>query len=376
MLVNHQNGLCLQGGDVAGSLASAQACDGALSSQQWSYDPDTYIMKQQSTSLCLAWALVSDQYQVGLGSCTIGSHVQRWALEPYGSCVYQSGDCDGCGRQDCRWCNRFSQCLPKTSGRRRRAAPLSEQNCWVGCLEDRADYCGDDKDTCMNESYHLHILWMLVACAITVPCCLILWWCCASNRKSIKLCLCCIKRNSRVAPSEPIPVQLSPESSRSEARAIAQEGSAFDMRTFRNSLRPGPRIYRHRENVEPATGVPVVSVPAPPRIALESIPAIRNAWVAGSRRTERVEMSPQAREAKALAGIEGSAKSLAAGLKNFTIKSPDDGEQCPICIEEWVPSEVAKLLPCGHKFHQECIQGWLQKSTLCPICKADACPEK
>lgn len=45
---------------------------------------------------------------------------------------------------------------------------------------------------------------------------------------------------------------------------------------------------------------------------------------------------------------------------------------CDICIEEYVDGEVLTELPCGHRYHVECILPWLTKrSSLCPHCRAD-----
>jgi hypothetical protein len=32
---------------------------------------------------------------------------------------------------------------------------------------------------------------------------------------------------------------------------------------------------------------------------------------------------------------------------------------CPICHEPWVVGDVRVNLPCGHRFHHECIEEWL-----------------
>ncbi|KAI8465092.1 MAG: hypothetical protein J3K34DRAFT_371568 [Monoraphidium minutum] len=50
------------------------------------------------------------------------------------------------------------------------------------------------------------------------------------------------------------------------------------------------------------------------------------------------------------------------------------GEGCAICAEEYVPSDVVRVLPCRHRMHLECIDRWLLKSTEhsapkgCPLC--------
>jgi len=43
-------------------------------------------------------------------------------------------------------------------------------------------------------------------------------------------------------------------------------------------------------------------------------------------------------------------------------------EECSICIDTDNTSEWS-ILPCGHKFHRECISKWLLTNQTCPICR-------
>ncbi|XP_022590722.2 uncharacterized protein LOC34618153 [Cyclospora cayetanensis] len=45
--------------------------------------------------------------------------------------------------------------------------------------------------------------------------------------------------------------------------------------------------------------------------------------------------------------------------------------KCTICFDEYEGGETQRRLPCTHSFHQRCIDCWLKRSTLCPICKHD-----
>ncbi|KFG47074.1 zinc finger, C3HC4 type (RING finger) domain-containing protein, partial [Toxoplasma gondii FOU] len=47
---------------------------------------------------------------------------------------------------------------------------------------------------------------------------------------------------------------------------------------------------------------------------------------------------------------------------------------CAICIEDFVPTALVRLLPCGHVFHRTCIDSWFTRSTLCPLCLHDYRP--
>ena len=48
-----------------------------------------------------------------------------------------------------------------------------------------------------------------------------------------------------------------------------------------------------------------------------------------------------------------------------------DQQTCAICIADYNNNDVLRILPCGHNFHQECIDQWLNQSLLCPFCKRD-----
>lgn len=50
---------------------------------------------------------------------------------------------------------------------------------------------------------------------------------------------------------------------------------------------------------------------------------------------------------------------------------------CSICCEDYAAGDVLRALPCGHRFHLECIDRWLLSSTdysrppACPMCNAE-----
>ncbi|KAJ1832062.1 hypothetical protein LPJ63_003815 [Coemansia sp. RSA 2711] len=48
-------------------------------------------------------------------------------------------------------------------------------------------------------------------------------------------------------------------------------------------------------------------------------------------------------------------------------------ESCSICLCDITGGEeLVSLIPCHHEFHVSCASQWLtQKSTMCPLCKAD-----
>lgn len=44
---------------------------------------------------------------------------------------------------------------------------------------------------------------------------------------------------------------------------------------------------------------------------------------------------------------------------------------CMVCLCDFQLCEDCRKLPCGHVFHQNCVDEWLRRCTDCPICKAN-----
>ena len=45
--------------------------------------------------------------------------------------------------------------------------------------------------------------------------------------------------------------------------------------------------------------------------------------------------------------------------------------ECSICFERYRKRQVINVLPCGHKFHHNCVKIWFRKSVRCPLCRFD-----
>ena len=46
---------------------------------------------------------------------------------------------------------------------------------------------------------------------------------------------------------------------------------------------------------------------------------------------------------------------------------------CSVCFEQFVEDEYVRVLPCGHRYHIECVDRWLaSKSIRCPMCQHPA----
>ncbi|XP_075056330.1 E3 ubiquitin-protein ligase RNF149 [Mixophyes fleayi] len=48
-----------------------------------------------------------------------------------------------------------------------------------------------------------------------------------------------------------------------------------------------------------------------------------------------------------------------------------EAENCAVCIENYKPKDVVRILPCKHIFHRQCIDPWLLEHRTCPMCKLD-----
>jgi E3 ubiquitin-protein ligase RNF13 len=58
--------------------------------------------------------------------------------------------------------------------------------------------------------------------------------------------------------------------------------------------------------------------------------------------------------------------------------SLDASDACCICLEDYTDGDTLIILPCTHKYHQQCLEPWLEsRNRHCPMCKRDAskqCP--
>jgi len=48
------------------------------------------------------------------------------------------------------------------------------------------------------------------------------------------------------------------------------------------------------------------------------------------------------------------------------------GNECALCLDEYKHGDKVVAFPCTHFFHEDCVQPWFAKSTLCPLCQQDA----
>jgi hypothetical protein len=57
---------------------------------------------------------------------------------------------------------------------------------------------------------------------------------------------------------------------------------------------------------------------------------------------------------------------------DFIASVPGFHNECSICIEQVTDKELVKRLPkCGHMYHAKCIDTWLDKNNICPVCRVN-----
>lgn len=44
---------------------------------------------------------------------------------------------------------------------------------------------------------------------------------------------------------------------------------------------------------------------------------------------------------------------------------------CAVCLSEFEWGDMMRQLPCGHNFHRACIDKWLKRNKVCPLCLQD-----
>jgi len=61
-----------------------------------------------------------------------------------------------------------------------------------------------------------------------------------------------------------------------------------------------------------------------------------------------------------------------AGETDHGDEEEGNGCSCSICLDDFENKEQVRCLPCGHKFHDDCVVPWLTKrQSCCPLCKFD-----
>ena len=84
---------------------------------------------------------------------------------------------------------------------------------------------------------------------------------------------------------------------------------------------------------------------------------------------ELVERYPQNPIPAPASAIDSLAEFKYSNEKKSNDSKQEECDECSICLGKFVEDETLKLLPCTHKFHKECVETWLSRSGMCPVCK-------
>ncbi|KAK4842258.1 hypothetical protein QYF36_018692 [Acer negundo] len=69
-------------------------------------------------------------------------------------------------------------------------------------------------------------------------------------------------------------------------------------------------------------------------------------------------------------GQPPASKASMEAMPSFKIdREMGGGGECVICLEEYEDGEMAKEMPCNHRFHDKCIDKWLEIHGSCPVCR-------
>nr|GMD29034.1 E3 ubiquitin-protein ligase CIP8 [Ipomoea batatas]GMD84747.1 E3 ubiquitin-protein ligase CIP8 [Ipomoea batatas]GMD89338.1 E3 ubiquitin-protein ligase CIP8 [Ipomoea batatas]GME06180.1 E3 ubiquitin-protein ligase CIP8 [Ipomoea batatas]GME20119.1 E3 ubiquitin-protein ligase CIP8 [Ipomoea batatas] len=68
-------------------------------------------------------------------------------------------------------------------------------------------------------------------------------------------------------------------------------------------------------------------------------------------------------------GAPPASKTAIEALPTVVIKSELEELVCAICKDSVITGETAKELPCGHRYHGDCIVPWLGSRNSCPVCR-------
>eukprot|EP00727_Mastigamoeba_balamuthi_P008412 m51a1_g4193 hypothetical protein (225) ;mRNA; r:405142-405899 len=179
-----------------------------------------------------------------------------------------------------------------------------------------------------------------------------LWWChsCSKTFKPLPtsvVCPTCWQGFVEPMPSEPAP-----------ARAQPAINVHYRLPGVYLALRPGPagaplRLYD--------IALPTVEVSGATGAVPES--------ALGARSDEEVEriLDRLFRGYQPRGNPPASKRSRQESLREVVVEAP--GERCAVCMEDLEQGARVSAMPCGHRFHAQCIGPWLELRNTCPCCR-------
>uniref|UniRef100_A0ACD5WPW7 Uncharacterized protein n=1 Tax=Avena sativa TaxID=4498 RepID=A0ACD5WPW7_AVESA len=67
-------------------------------------------------------------------------------------------------------------------------------------------------------------------------------------------------------------------------------------------------------------------------------------------------------------GVPPASKAAIASLKEVKAEEGSPPSDCAICLDAF---DGGKEMPCGHRFHGECLDRWLGVHGSCPVCRSE-----
>ena len=55
-------------------------------------------------------------------------------------------------------------------------------------------------------------------------------------------------------------------------------------------------------------------------------------------------------------------------LNVFINKQEGDYKECVICLEDMGKNQELILIKCSHIYHKKCLEDWISKNSICPLC--------
>lgn len=59
----------------------------------------------------------------------------------------------------------------------------------------------------------------------------------------------------------------------------------------------------------------------------------------------------------------------ASSLSDCGTASDETVNECRICLSQFESNDTLRTLPCLHRFHRDCIDNWIQRNAVCPVCR-------
>merc|ERR1719291_1295126 len=64
----------------------------------------------------------------------------------------------------------------------------------------------------------------------------------------------------------------------------------------------------------------------------------------------------------------GATQELIDTMPLIEYKPNEEQSSCAVCLSDFQQADLLRQLPCGHSFHRACIDKWLKRNQVCPLC--------